>query len=54
MSFLLAIIAYRAIGLLPGWITRLAAKGEPWLVGVGDLAYAVALARPDALPKEFH
>ena len=52
MKFLLAIIAYAAIGLVLAWGLLLAVKGEPWLLVVGSLAYAVAFAKLGCLPKK--
>jgi hypothetical protein len=54
MKFLLAIIAYLAIGLLLAWGILLAVKGEPWLLMAGFLTYAVAFAKLGCLPKKSH
>jgi hypothetical protein len=54
MKFLWAIIAYLAIGLLLGWGILLAVKGEPWLLIVGFLTYAVAFAKLGCLAKKPH
>jgi len=54
MKFLLAIIAYLAIALMLGWGILLAIKGEPWLLIVGFLIYAVAFAKLGCLPKKSH
>jgi F0F1-type ATP synthase assembly protein I len=54
MKFLLAIVAYLVIGLLLGWGILLAVKGQPWLLIVGFLAYAVAFAKLGCLPKQSH
>ncbi len=54
MKFLLAIIAYLVIGLVLGWGILLAVKGDPWLLIVGFLAYAVAFAKLGCLPKKSH
>ena len=54
MKFLLAIVAYLVIGLVLGWGILLAVKGEPWLLIVGCLAYAVAFAKLGCLPKQSH
>ena len=54
MKFLLAIMAYLVIGLVLGWGILLAVKGEPWLLIVGFLAYAVAFAKLGCLPKKSH
>jgi hypothetical protein len=52
MKFLLAIAAYLVIGLVLGWGILLTVKGEPWLLIVGFLAYAVAFAKLGCLPKK--
>jgi hypothetical protein len=54
MKFLWAIIAYLIIGLLLSWGILLAVKGEPWLLIVGFLTYAVAFAKLGCLPKKLH
>jgi hypothetical protein len=54
MKFLLAIVAYLVIGLVLGWGILLTVKGEPWLLIVGFLAYALAFARLGCLPKQTH
>lgn len=54
MKFLLAIVAYLGIALVLGWGILLAVKGQPWLLIVGFLAYAVAFAKLGCLPKKSH
>ena len=54
MKFLAAILAYVVIGLTLGWGILLAVKGEPWLLMVGFLTYAVAFAKLGCLPKKSH
>ena len=54
MKFLAVIIAYGVIGLILGWGILLAVKGEPWLLIVGFLTYAVAFAKLGCLPKKSH
>jgi len=54
MKFLLAIVAYLVMGLVLGWGILLAVKGEPWLLVVGFLAYALAFAMLGCLPKQSH
>ena len=54
MKFLWAIIAYLIIGLLLSWGILLAFRGEPWLLIVGFLTYAVAFAKLGCLPKKSH
>ena len=54
MKFLLAIAAYLVIGGVLGWGILLAVKGQPWLLIVGFLAYAIAFAMLGCLPKQSH
>jgi hypothetical protein len=54
MKFLLAIIAYLVMSLILGWGILLAVKGDPWLLIIGFLAYAVAFAKIGCLPKKTH
>jgi hypothetical protein len=54
MKFLLAIVAYLAIGLGLVWGILLAVKGQLWLLIVGSLIYALAFARLGCLPKKSH
>ena len=54
MKFLWAIIAYLIISLLLSWGILLAVRGEPWLLIVGFLTYAVAFAKLGCLPKKSH
>jgi hypothetical protein len=54
MKFLLAVVAYLVIGLVLGWGILLAVRGEPWLLIVGFLAYALAFAKVGCLPKQSH
>jgi hypothetical protein len=54
MKFLMAIVAYLIIAGLLGWGILLAVRGEPWLLIVGFLAYAVAFAKLGCLPKQSH
>jgi hypothetical protein len=54
MKFLMAIVAYLVIGLVLGWGILLTVKGQPWLLMVGLLAYAVAFAKLGCLPKQSH
>ncbi len=54
MKFLAVIIAYVVIGLNLGWGILLSVKGEPWLLIVGFLTYAVAFAKLGCLPKNSH
>ena len=54
MKFLWSIIAYLIIGLLLSWGILLAVRGEPWLLIVGFLTYAVAFAKLGCLPKKSH
>ena len=54
MKFLLAIVAYLVIAGILGWGILLAVKGQPWLLIVGFLAYAIAFAKLGCLPKQSH
>ena len=54
MKFLLAIVAYLVIAGILGWGILLAIKGQPWLLIVSFLAYAVAFAKLGCLPKQTH
>ena len=54
MKLIWAIVAYLVIGLVLGWGILLTVKGEPWLLIVGFLAYAVAFAKLGCLPKNSH
>jgi hypothetical protein len=54
MKFLLAIAGYLMIALVLGWGILLATKGNPWLLIVGFLAYAVAFAKLGCLPGKPH
>jgi hypothetical protein len=54
MKFLLAVVAYLLTGLVLAWGILLAVKGEPWLLIVGFLAYAVAFTKLGCLPKKSH
>jgi len=51
MKLLMATLAYVMIGVLLGWGILLAVKGQPWMLIVGFLAYAVAFAKLGCLPK---
>jgi hypothetical protein len=54
MKLLLTIVAYLAIAAVLGWGILLAVKGQPWLLIVGFLTYAVAFAKIGCLPKKSH
>ena len=54
MKLVWAIVAYLVIGLVLGWGILLTVKGEPWLLIVGSLTYAVAFAKLGCLPKTSH
>jgi F0F1-type ATP synthase assembly protein I len=54
MKFLMAILAYLAIGAVLGWGILLAAKGNPWLLIVGFLAYCAAFSKIGCLPGKSH
>jgi len=50
MKFFLAIVAYLLISIILGWGMLLTFKGNPWLLIVGFVAYAVAFAKLGCLP----
>lgn len=54
MKLLLTILAYLLISLILGWGILLAVKGNPWLLIVSFLAYAVAFAKLGCLPGKSH
>lgn len=54
MKFLMAIVAYLVISFLLGWGILLAMRGNPWLLIIGFLAYAVAFAKIGCLPGKSH
>jgi len=54
MKLLLVIVAYLAISLLLGWGILLAVKGNPWLLIIGTLAYAISFAKIGCLPGKSH
>ncbi len=51
MKFLLAILAYLAIGAVLVYGILLTVRGQPWLLIVAFLLYALAFARLGCLPK---
>ena len=54
MKFLMAILAYLAIGVVLGLGILLTVRGNPWLLIVGFLAYVVAFAKIGCLPHKSH
>ena len=54
MKFVLGIVAYLVIGLVLGTGILMAAKGKPWLLIVGTVAYVVAFGKIGCLPKKSH
>ena len=54
MKFLLTIVVYLLMGLLLGSGMLLAIKGEPWLLIVGVLGYALTFAKVGCLPGKSH
>jgi len=54
MKFLMAIIAYLAISFFLGWGMLLVMKGNPWLLIIGFLVYAVAFGKIGCLPGKSH
>lgn len=51
MKFLMATVVYLMISFVLGWGILLAVKGNPWLLILGTLAYAVSFAKIGCLPK---
>ncbi len=51
MKFLMAILVYLVIGLVLGSGILLMVNGNPWLLIVGFLAYAVVFTKAGCLPK---
>jgi hypothetical protein len=54
MKFLMAIVAYLVISFFLGWGILLAMRGNPWLLIIGFLVYAVAFAKIGCLPGPSH
>jgi len=54
MKFALGIVAYLVIGLVLGLGMLQAVKGQPWLLIIGFLAYAIAFGKIGCLPKKSH
>lgn len=54
MKFFLAILAYLLIGFVLVWGILLSVHGNPWLLIVGFLVYAVAFAKLGCLPGKSH
>jgi len=54
MKFLMAIVAYLVISFILGWGILLATRGNPWLLIIGFLVYAVAFAKLGCLPGKSH
>ncbi|HTL59952.1 MAG TPA: hypothetical protein VL361_30045 [Candidatus Limnocylindrales bacterium] len=54
MKFFLAIVAYLVISVFLGWGILLAIRGNPWLLIIGFLVYAVAFAKIGCLPGSSH
>jgi hypothetical protein len=51
VKFLWTIIAYLMMGVVLSWGILEAARGQPWLLIVGSLAYIIAFAKLGCLPK---
>ncbi len=51
MKLIWAILAYLLIAVVLGWGILLTVHGEPWLLIVGFLTYAVAFAILGCLPR---
>ncbi len=54
MKFLMSVFVYLVIALVLGWGMLLAAHGNPWLLLVSFLAYALAFAKIGCLPGKPH
>jgi hypothetical protein len=54
MKFFLAVVVYLLISVILGWGILLAVKGNPWLLIVSFLAYAVAFGKIGCLPGKPH
>ena len=54
MNFILSCLAYLFIAGLIGWGILRAVHGEPMLLIIAFLAYAVAFAKIGCLPKQTH
>ena len=54
MKFFLVIAVYVLMAVVLGWGILLVVKGEPWLLIVGFLAYALAFAKIGCLPGKSH
>jgi hypothetical protein len=54
MKFALAVFVYLVISAILGWGILLTVKGNPWLLIVSFLAYAVAFAKIGCLPGKSH
>jgi hypothetical protein len=50
----MAIVAYLVISFFLGWGILLTMRGNPWLLIVGFLVYAVAFAKLGCLPGKSH
>ncbi len=50
VKFLLAILAYLLIAVVLGWGILLTVRGNPWLLIIGFVVYALAFARLGCLP----
>jgi hypothetical protein len=54
MNFFWAVVVYLLIGVVLGWGILLTVKGNPWLLIVAFIAYAIAFGRIGCLPKKSH
>ena len=54
MKFLMVILTYLAISFVLGWGMLLAVRGNPWLLIIGFLGYAVGFAKIGCLPGKSH
>jgi hypothetical protein len=54
MKFYFSILTYVLISLVLGWGFLLTFKGNPWLLIIAFLAYAVVFAKVGCLPGKSH
>jgi hypothetical protein len=54
VKFFLAIFAYLLISVVLGWGFLLTFRGNPWILIVSFLVYAVAFAKIGCLPGKTH
>ncbi len=54
MKFVWALLVYLLMGFFLGWGILLTVRGNPWLLIVGFLTYAVVFAKVGCLPRKSH